>query len=124
MNLGQTFIPALPQGDGHLWVVISDPTPQSRIAIVNFTTKRPGCDESCIVQPGEHPFFVRESVVFYARSRLQDVDSLERHLSIGNYQPREPVSTSLLRRVQDGALASPFTSGVVQISVRATLGLA
>ncbi|MGH2632906.1 MAG: hypothetical protein ACRDG3_05805 [Tepidiformaceae bacterium] len=122
MKLGDTFIPLAPQHDGHLWVVISEPTPQNRLAIVNFTTRRPACDDSCIARPGEHPFLNRESILLYARARLQDVDALDSHVKAGYYQVREPVGNALLRRIQEGALQSIYTSGVVQSSVRATLG--
>lgn len=118
---GDTFIPLAPQRDGHLWVVISEPTVQSRVAIVNFTTRRPPCDDSCVVQPGEHSFIVRESILLYARARLQDLDALVSHLTAGFYVPREPVSKPLLRRIQEGAFVSEFTPGNVQASVRSTL---
>lgn len=123
MTPGDTFVPIAPRGDGHLWVVISAPTPQNRLAIVNLTTRRPPCDDSCILQARDHPFLRHESIVFYARARLADADILDGNLSGGLYSPRDPVTVGLLRRIQDGALVSPYTSGLVQACVRSTLRL-
>lgn len=117
---GFTYVPLRPSGDGHLWAVISLPTVQNRVAVVNFTSRRDPCDTSCVVGVGDHSFFRWETIVEYSRGYLLDCDILE-DLCRKRYQANVPLNANLLRRVQDGALTSRFSSGVLQRAVRDTL---
>ena len=60
---GDTFLPRHPEDNRHLYVVVH--RAKDLCISVNFTTARPGCDLSCEVAPGEHPFIAKHSVICY-----------------------------------------------------------
>ena len=64
--LGDSFmLPKPGQDTEHLWVLITRPHPQTRVAImVNVTTQRPHSDTTTILPAGEHPFVQKPSVIF------------------------------------------------------------
>lgn len=108
---GDTFILPKPGGaKEHLWALVTAPDPQTGEAImVNLTTQRPHSDSTTILQPGEHPFVVRPTVVFYADARLVEVRLLENGLRQGIGRKHERLSAEILHRIQVGLLVSPFT---------------
>jgi hypothetical protein len=105
----------------HLWVVSSLPTPDDSILAFNVTDRATWHDHACIIYPDEHPFIVKESVIAYLRGSLlpKHGEFLEKSL---RYQPRQPpVSEELLKRIQEGALASDFTKQDFQDIIRASM---
>jgi hypothetical protein len=88
------------------------------IVIVNFTTRRAGSDDSCIVQAGEHEFLSRESVVVYRRAQMTENQRALDMLHSSILRQLAPVSEDLLRRIQAGALASQFTPEKIKIALR------
>lgn len=111
-TLGDSFMLPKPGQDiEHLWVLITRPDPQTHEAImVNVTTQRPHSDVTTILQPGDHPFIQRPSVVFYADARMVDVRLLDQILARGGGRPHAPVAPAVLQRIQTGVARSPFTS--------------
>jgi hypothetical protein len=111
LGLGDTFMLPKPGGaKEHLWALVTAPDPQTGEAImVNLTTQRPHSDTTTVLRPGEHPFVVRPTVVFYADARLVPVSLLEDGLRRGIARNHEPLSAEILRRIQAGLQASPFT---------------
>jgi len=94
----------------HLWALITAPDPETGDAImVNLTTQRPHSDTTTIIQPGEHEFVDRPTVVFYADARMVDVKILEEGLRQGLVRQHAALSAKLLQRIQDGLIASRFT---------------
>ena len=122
MNLADTFVNLNPGSPSHLWVVITRPTTQGEIAIVNFTTKRQSSDDSCVVSVDEHPFVQTETVVAYRFGQIVKDRVLDSGRQHGYLRTHQPVSSELLRRIQQGALASPYTMQAIQDAVRATVG--
>lgn len=121
MNLGDTFFGALSGGTRHLWVVITNPNSAGEVAIVNLTTRKPPCDDSCIVTPGEHPFVAQESIAWYRRATLAQITDLRNAVQQGLIDPDTRVSSALLQRLQQGAIASIYAKQAVQTAVQATL---
>ena len=111
LNLGDTvMLPKPGQEKEHLWALITAPNPESGDAImVNLTTQRPHSDITTIIQPGEHPFVDRPTVVFYADARMVNVKRLEQGLGESLVRLHMPLSTDLLQRIQEGLLASRLT---------------
>lgn len=72
LALGDTvLLPKPAQDKPHLWVLVTAVNPQTGHAIiVNFTTERPHSDKTVVIQPGEHPFVDRPTVVFFADAVL------------------------------------------------------
>ena len=121
MNLGDTFINLNPDSPEHLWVVASLPTPDGSLVILNLTSHRPGCDETCVVEPSEHPFVKHRSVVAYARGQCFPAHAVKYMQARKLYQPHQPVSAALLERIQRGALASEFTPQKLQAIIRESM---
>lgn len=122
MNLGETFVGY--DSGNHLWVVVSVPTERGEIAIVNLTThtRRRGCGDHCVtVGPGEHAFVRHESCVYYREAVLRPVQPFIEEKAHSRLRQWEPFSPELLRRVQEGALASPIPDIDFKDAVRETL---
>jgi hypothetical protein len=116
LTIGDTvMLPKPGQEKEHLWALITAPDPKSGDAImVNLTTQRPHSDTTTIIQPGEHPFVDRPTVVFYADARMVDVNTLEEGLRHGIGRQYAPLSAELLRRIQDDLFVSRFTPGKIK----------
>ncbi|MDT8369702.1 MAG: hypothetical protein RQ745_10880 [Longimicrobiales bacterium] len=90
--------------------------------IVSLTTRRRGSDLTVVLRPGDHPFVVRETVVFYADARLVVTEQLENLISAGATSTHAPCSPQLLERIQAGVFSSPFTPGLVRGYCRSRIG--
>jgi len=123
LPLGSTFY-----GQGHLWVVISNPAADGSVLMVNFTSwhehvdNDKTCDETCIMEVGDHPSITHRTVVYYAKRRDVTAAHQEAMLKNPSLAPSgAPVSTELLRRIQEGALESDFVSERQKKAVAASL---
>lgn len=121
MKLGDTF-KLERNGEGHLWVVISEPTSDGSVVMVNLTTMRNGSDLSCVLAPGDHPFVVHATVIAYQFAKLVPPDAqrmmaLQKQLCI----PREPMPAAVLERIREGALKSDLMPQKLQTIVRLQL---
>lgn len=121
LNCGDTF--RLNTDVAHVWVVIAGPDDANRVVMVNFTTRRGNCDDTCVVQPGEHPNVTRDSVIAYAGAWVVNKYTLDQAIALHKGQTLAPVSPALLSRIQMGALASIYASPIVQSAVRKHLGI-
>jgi len=111
LALGDTvLIPKPGQDKSHLWVLVTAVNPQSgEVIILNFTTERPHSDKTLVIQPGEHRFVGRPTVVFYSDARFTQLASLHAAVNQGIANQHDPLDPALLARVQAGLLASPLT---------------
>ena len=77
VSAGDTYILRKP-GDGvpHLWAVLTDPDKDDTVVIVNLTTRQPHSDDTVILHPGDHPFVLHETVVFYQDACLAKTSAL------------------------------------------------
>ena len=103
----------------HLWAVISD-TRQSvaEIVIVNFTTWRIGHDDSCLLNPGDHPFLQHQTSVSYRDARIVTLAQLEDLENRGLITPKENLSPDILAKIREEARISPFA----KLKIREILG--
>ena len=111
MRSGDTFLmrPWV-GGKYHLWVVITEPDSESfECVIVSVTTLRGNCDQTLVLQPGDHPFIQHPSVVFFADARIVDSRLLDQAIARGECLPHEPCSSELLAHIRAGVTASPHT---------------
>ena len=103
----------------HLWALITAPDPESGDAImVNLTTQRPHSDTTTIIQPGEHPFVDRPTIVFYADARTVNVNALEGALRQGVVRQHTALSAELLQRIQKGLFVSRFTPNKIETAFK------
>ena len=116
LTIGDTvMLPKPGHEKKHLWALITAPDPESGDAImVNLTTQRPHSDTTTIIQPGEHPFVDRPTVVFYADARVVNVNTLEEGLRQGVCRQNAPLSAELLRCIQDDLFVSDFTPDKIE----------
>ena len=107
MNAGDTFRPANPSIDIHLWVIISDPDlDDSRILIVSLTTFKPKKEAVCLLDVGDHPFIRHSTCVAYNLAKAPSLAQLEKARDLGALIPDVPVSAEVLRRIREGAALS------------------
>jgi len=71
----------------------------------NFTSWKKNCDETCVIKVGDHPFVTNKTIVEYRRGINLTPIKWQQILENLWYEPKAPVSTELLRRIQQGALA-------------------
>lgn len=88
----------------HICIVLSDPedTDGRQVLYVPITTARKKCDETCILEVGDHPFIKHTSCVHYAMMNQRSEAHL---LKVGKL--REPLQPDVLGRVLDGVMRSP-----------------
>jgi hypothetical protein len=122
VTIGETF--RLGAG-GHLWMVITMPDgTNGRFVMVNMTTFTVDKDATCVLHVGDHPDVHHDSVIFYADAREwwnTGPNSHDYWFDMGEVFPCQPIDLPLLKRVQDGALASPFFKKKFLGRVRACL---
>jgi hypothetical protein len=110
-ELGDSFMLPKPGHDTeHLWVLITNPDPESYEAImVNITTQRPHSDKTTVLDSGEHPFIKQPSVVFYSDARTVDTRLLDAAVQRGAYRGHAAFDAAVLGKIQAGLAVSPFT---------------
>lgn len=114
MDAGDTFR----YGQGHLFVVISDPIlDPEKVVIVNMTTDR-GKDQSCILLPGDHPFISHRTSIRYDKARIETNRSLEWLISSGTVTRQAQLLPEVLERVRQGvAISDEIPFGCRQVLV-------
>jgi hypothetical protein len=111
LGLGDTVLLKKPrQETAHLWAIVTAANPQTdEVIIVNFTTQRPDSDTTVVIQPGEHRFVKHPTVAFFADARTSKLADLQDATVWGQAHQDDPLTPELLRRVQEGLLASQMT---------------
>ncbi len=89
-------------------MVISDPLidADQPVVIVSFTSYREDKDQTCILQPGEHPFVRKPTLVYYEDTREVPNAHLEALAARGMLVRQENVTPQLLRKIRQGAADS------------------
>ncbi|MCX8017631.1 MAG: hypothetical protein N2690_07025 [Rhodocyclaceae bacterium] len=81
------------------------------MALVSISSIKPGLpfDETCVLEPGEHPFIARRSFVLYRLARIEPADKLLRGVKAGVLTPHEPMAQQPFERIAEGWMRSPHT---------------
>ena len=108
MRAGDTFRFANPRLEPHLWMLLSDPAPQTVVVIVSASTKNLGLDLP-VIAPGEHPSLGQRSFVRCDKARLVAAPLLEENLQRGTIRLSRPLVSALLARIIDAVRASQHT---------------
>ncbi|MBU6430237.1 MAG: hypothetical protein KGR26_14575, partial [Cyanobacteria bacterium REEB65] len=88
------------------------------VVIANITTLREDSpDQTCIVNPGDHPWVQRPSLVFYQGSRLLAVANMTGWFNRNVYRREPDASDGLMARIRRGALDSEATPEEVRYAV-------
>ena len=123
MKIADTFLLKAVVREPHIWVVAYY---QDLTAVTfNFTTRQASSvDLTCTIGPAEYSELRHESVMPFQHGKLwegegeESIRLLEDH---GISRFMNSVSSSVLRKIQQGAVDSPFTSNKIKTLVRAIL---
>ena len=126
MQAGDTVI-MLNLSDGnpvpHLWFVITDPDPATHLcAMVSLTTLKNDKDQTVVLHPGEHPFIMRTSTIYFSGAIVVDVRVIETRIAEGKVRSHARCSPKLLKLLQEGVAVSPFTPKKVITFCRTAFG--
>ncbi len=103
-------------GFEHFHIVISTPA-DGKALVVNishyYTTPRSGHvqDTTCILDPGEHECIKKPSIVKYSEAFVASIAALQRYEDLGLLREAAAATDVLIRKIQQGAKASPFIKG-------------
>ncbi len=101
----------------HLHIICNDPVHYpihgcDSILVVNISSIYPPpayCDPACILQPGDHPFVLHNSYVYYADAVIWKVPNVISREQSGDLTPHADISEAVLQRVLNGFERSDFT---------------
>ncbi len=112
MQLGDSFLGGGEvQGENHLWFVINDPPSRNGVAlIVNISELRPGAEQTCILQKGEHKFIHKPSYVRFMSARRAKASDLDKLIKADKLKPHQTASEPLIKKIRAAAAASPLLS--------------
>jgi hypothetical protein len=81
---GDTFLlPKSAKQTEHRWIILTNPATDGTAICVNVTSWRTGCDETVVLQPGDHDFIKKKSVVHYEDARPMHLERIEELLATG-----------------------------------------
>lgn len=112
------LIPSGPTHDPqrrHLFIVLTDPFNDtgngiSRVLLVSLSSVRDGCDRTCILKPGDHPFIRHESFVAYWSARIEEAGKVASAVHNNVFQAHHPVSEQVMLRICQGLESSRHTA--------------
>lgn len=121
-------MPQRSRGLPHLYIVLTDPEPDTqKAACVNLTSRKANCDITVVLRPRDHPFVTHESVVWYGKAQILDMTLVEKlvQMKTGEFicKMQEPCSEALLKRVCDGLMESEDVEHGVKEYCRKRWGL-
>lgn len=93
---------------GHLWFILSDPSPEQMLAVMLVSLK-PHSDKTLILTVGDHPFIQHDSALDYSNVSLFTISKLNAALASSRCIPHPNMSNGLLKRVRAAVLASQRT---------------
>ncbi len=103
-------------GKKHLFVICSDVCDKGLLVLVplsSFTNDL--CDQTCLLNSGEHPFLVRKSYVLYRKSEIYSASGLVDAVSQGLFSQREDINGQTFLRIKNGFCKSIQTPRKVKI---------
>ena len=119
LELGDTFL--LPHDINkveHLWVAITEPDEMGKAVCVNVSSSSSSfCDETVVLQPSDHPFISKKSVIRYMDAAVLDLKEVGRAMK-GFFSftcvKKQKCERELLKKIQKGLLESQHTSKHIQ----------
>lgn len=112
----------------HLWIIVAEIDAASGKAVcVNVTTEQYDSDKSCQLNRGDHSFVSHPSVIYYKDARELDLKLVETAITSGIKKfvckSHDPCSPELLKRVQQGLIASRETPKGIKATCKKLWGI-
>ncbi|WP_373080984.1 hypothetical protein [Zhongshania sp.] len=105
------LIPTNNNEDKHLFVLLTNPSgPEQKILLVGISSARAGCDPSCFLFPGDHPFIRHKSFAYYARARITPQEKIISGVDQGLFKPKEIMPAGSMARIVNGLFESPYST--------------
>lgn len=86
----------------HLFIICNDTCSLKANLLINISSFYDGCDDTCVLNVGDHPFVRHQSYVFYAGAKIIKADGLQKGFQDGSLTPREPLGDAVFERVIAG----------------------
>ncbi|MBM3495904.1 MAG: hypothetical protein FJX72_16505 [Armatimonadetes bacterium] len=117
-HAGDTFLITDPNGrKQHLRIVLTEPSGSPpTIVTVQLNTATEISDKTTVLEPGDHPFCTRRSVVSYDTMQAMEALLIEKLARMETmvkdplFIRHDPCHPGLLDRIVKGAFASPMTT--------------
>ena len=113
---------------GHIWVVLSGPTPSGDIAIVSLSKhgrpRFPDHPRCTVVRAAEYPVLRSDSCAILHSAILNPLRPLLASQAAGHLAQRDPVPFPILQRIQRAVLDYGPTRHPVRDAIRATIDAA
>lgn len=77
--------------------------------MVNISSHYHGCDETCLLDVGDHPFVRHPSYVFYAKAVIYKATQIQNGFDQGLLEPQPDLVDDVFARVSAGITVSPDT---------------
>jgi hypothetical protein len=77
--------------------------------MVNISSHYDGCDNTCLLEVGDHPFVRHPSYVFYAGAVIKTATSIQNGFDQGKLKPQPDLADDVFARVAAGITVSPDT---------------
>lgn len=91
----------------HVYVIIAE-LPTEKL-MGNWSSYKRGKDTTCLLVPSDHPAIHHDSVMMYQYAKPIDNHTLLKLIHEGEFIPEGDISEDVLKRIQKGFFASPYT---------------
>ena len=124
IRLGAAFLIKTPPKGKHLYVAIAKTT-KTRHLFVSINSRQPKSENVCILKPGPDvpDFIVHESVVNYRFARELTAKDLAKLIPADSRTVKGYCSYEVLKRIQEGGLASKRLKNRHKIALKDFMGL-
>jgi hypothetical protein len=123
IGAGRTFLLRDRRMGTHLWLVLTDPDPQSKVVTVVLVTERAHTERTVRLDVGDHPFVRHPTNVDFGAATYFPVAKLERAVATGRASLDADLSVDLLARVRRGLIESSHTPNDIVAHCRVSLGV-
>ena len=124
IRLGDAFLIKTPPKGKHLYVAIAK-TSKTRHLFVSINSRQPKSETVCILKPGPDvpDFIIHESVVNYRFARELTAKDLAKLIPAGIRATKGQCSNSVVKRIQEGGLASKRLKNRYKLALQDFMGL-
>ncbi|MBF0502957.1 MAG: hypothetical protein HQM09_22670 [Candidatus Riflebacteria bacterium] len=109
------LMPTPPGMVRHLWFLCFVLKDGQEGIFVNLTDSENSEDNTVILNPGDHPFVIKKSVILYSRAMVFKRKNIETLLDKGIIFPNFPASEGLLSKINKGFMSTSVVPEPVRL---------